>query len=229
MARTTERPKSPQNKSKPALKAASSKKAVSSKKAAPPAGSNGSGEIKIGLRLKHARLAKNLKLRELAVALDCSESFLSKVENDKVRPSLAMLHQVVGALDTNIAALFADPLSDAPVLIMKPENRPVIRTDPLLQGPGIALERLIATAKGALIEANIHCVSPGGHTDGEISHVGEEIGYILSGKLELRVDGQIYNLSEGDCFFFKSDLSHGYRNPGKVMTRVLWVCTPPTF
>jgi quercetin dioxygenase-like cupin family protein len=140
-----------------------------------------------------------------------------------------MLHQLVGTLEINIASLFADPLSDAPVLIMKPENRPIIRTDPLLQGPGIALERLIATAKGALIEANIHCVSPGGHTDGEISHIGEEIGYILTGKLELRVEGVTYLLSEGDCFFFKSELPHGYRNPGKVVTRVLWVCTPPTF
>ncbi len=186
-------------------------------------------EIKIGQRLKHARLAQHLTLRELADRLGCSESFLSKLENDKIRPSLSMLHQLVGALDINIASLFADPLSDAPVLIMKPENRPVIRTDPLLQGPGIALERLIATAKGALIEANIHCVSPGGHTDGEITHIGEEIGYILTGKLDLMVEGVTYRLSEGDCFFFKSELRHGYRNPGKVETRVLWVCTPPTF
>ncbi|WJR76623.1 cupin domain-containing protein [Bradyrhizobium sp. NP1] len=186
-------------------------------------------EIKIGLRLKHARLAKHLKLRELADRLGCSESFLSKLENDKVRPSLSMLHQIVGTLDINIAALFADPLTDAPVLIMRSDNRPVIRTDPLLQGPGIALERLIATAKGALIEANIHCVSPGGHTDGEIIHDGEEIGYVLTGELELHVAGETYHVAEGDCFFFKSDLSHGYRNPGKVMTRVLWVCTPPTF
>lgn len=186
-------------------------------------------EIKIGQRLKHARLVQHLKLRELADRLGCSESFLSKLENDKIRPSLSMLHQLVGALDINIASLFADPLSDAPVLIMKPENRPVIRTDPLLQGPGIALERLIATAKGALIEANIHCVAPGGHTDGEITHIGEEIGYILTGKLDLMVEGVTYRLSEGDCFFFKSELRHGYRNPGKVETRVLWVCTPPTF
>ena len=194
-----------------------------------PAEGNAPSEIKIGQRLKHARLAQHLKLRELADRLDCSESFLSKLENDKIRPSLSMLHQLVGALDINIASLFADPLSDAPVLVMKPENRPIIRTDPLLQGPGIALERLIATAKGALIEANIHCVSPGGHTDGEISHIGEEIGYILTGKLDLMVEGVTYRLSEGDCFFFKSELRHGYRNPGKVETRVLWVCTPPTF
>jgi transcriptional regulator with XRE-family HTH domain len=186
-------------------------------------------EIKIGMRLKHARLSKRLRLRELAEALGCSESFLSKVENDKVRPSLSMLHHLVGVLETNIAALFADPNDDSPVLIMKAANRPIIRTDPLLHGPGIALERLIATAKGSLIEANIHCVDPGGHTDGEITHDGEEIGYVLTGKLELRVEGVPYLLHEGDCFFFRSELRHGYRNPGSIVTRVLWVCTPPTF
>jgi transcriptional regulator with XRE-family HTH domain len=186
-------------------------------------------EVKIGSRLKHARLVQKLRLRELADRLDCSESFISKLENDKVRPSLSMLHRIVGILDINIAALFSDPPSDSPVLIVRADNRPIIRTDPLLRGPGIALERLVAAAPSGLIEANIHCVDPGGHTDGAIDHLGEEVGFVLEGKLELKVAGEVYKVEAGDCFFFRSELKHSYRNPGKVITRVLWVCTPPTF
>ncbi|TWS97621.1 cupin domain-containing protein [Reyranella sp. CPCC 100927] len=186
-------------------------------------------EIKIGSRLKHARLVQKLRLRELADQVGCSESFISKLENDKVRPSLSMLHKIVGILDINIAVLFSDPPMQSPVLIVRADNRPIIRTDPLARGPGIALERLVAAAPSGLIEANIHCVDPGGHTDGAIDHVGEEIGFVLEGKLELTVDGVVYPLDIGDCFFFHSDLKHSYRNPGKVTARVLWVCTPPTF
>lgn len=170
-----------------------------------------------------------MTLRALAERTGCSESFLSKLENDKVRPSLSMLHQLVGVLDINIATLFDDPQEAAPVLIMPAAKRPVIRTDPVRHGPGIALERLIATAKGSLIEANVHRVDAGGHTDGVISHAGEEIGYVLEGSLELTVDGTAYLLKQGDCFFFRSELKHGYRNPGRTTAKVLWVNTPPTF
>jgi len=36
-------------------------------------------------------------------------------------------------------------------------------------------------------------------------------------------------LRAGDSFHFPSEVPHGYRNPGRVRTRVLWVNTPPTF
>jgi transcriptional regulator with XRE-family HTH domain len=188
-------------------------------------------EIRIGMRLKHARLVQGLRLHELAERLNCSESFLSKVENNKVRPSLAMLHQIVGALELNIAQLFADS-TDEPtdqIQIVRANHRPIIRTHPLRSGPGIALERLVAITRGSLIEANIHCVEPGGHTDGVISHNGEEIGYLLQGQLELEVNGTWYTFKEGDSFFFHSNLPHGYRNPGKTLAKVLWMNSPPTF
>lgn len=186
-------------------------------------------EVKIGGRLKHARLVQKLRLRELADRLNCSESFLSKLENDKVRPSLAMLHRIVGILDINIAALFSEKPDDSAVHVVRANERPEILTDPMTQGPGIALECLVASQPGGLIEANIHRVAPGGHTDGVIEHFGEEIGFILEGELELKVEKSTYRFGPGDCFFFQSNLKHGYRNSGKVTTRVLWVCTPPTF
>lgn len=187
-------------------------------------------EIKIGVRLKHARLARGLKLRELADTLSCSESFLSKLENDRVRPSLAMLHKLVGTLGINIPSLFSQNVEEvSPVQIGKKGQRPVLQTGPLARGPGISLERLIAVQRASLLEANIHCVAAGGHTDGLYNHEGEELGYVLQGQLELEVDGVVYLFEEGDSFFFRSDLPHGYRNRGSKMTKILWVNTPPTF
>jgi mannose-6-phosphate isomerase-like protein (cupin superfamily) len=55
------------------------------------------------------------------------------------------------------------------------------------------------------------------------------MGFILEGRLELIVDNSTYLLEEGDAFFFKSSLPHGYRNPGSIETKVLWVNTPPSF
>lgn len=191
---------------------------------------NWNQNILIGARLKHARLNRRVNLRRLADEVSCTESFLSKVENDKVRPSLTMLHRIVVALGINIAKLFAESSdADASVTVMRTGKRPVLRTEQLRKGKGISLEALLPAALAVLLEANIHHVAPGGSSRGSIEHQGEEMGFVLKGELELTVDGKTVRVSKGDSFFFQSHLSHGYRNSGTVEAQILWVNTPQSF
>jgi transcriptional regulator with XRE-family HTH domain len=189
-----------------------------------------SPEIDIGTRLRHARLMRAVSLRELAEEVGCTEGFLSKIENNKARPSLAMLHRVVARLGINVATLFAEDRSDlGPVSIMRNGQRATITTHSMRRGRGIVLERLVSNALANLLEANIHHVAPKGSSDGAIEHKGEEIGFVLQGKLKLVVDNQTYLVEEGDAFFFRSSLPHSYSNPGAIEAKVLWVNTPPSF
>jgi transcriptional regulator with XRE-family HTH domain len=184
----------------------------------------------IGARLKHARLNRRTSLRQLADEVGCTESFLSKVENDKVRPSLTMLHKIVQSLDISIATLFtenADPSS--PVTVLSSGKRTMLTTEHTRQGKGITLESLLPVSLATLLEANIHHVAPSGSSRGLIVHQGEEMGFVLEGELELTIDGKVVHLNQGDSFFFYSHLPHGYRNLGKVPARILWVNTPPSF
>lgn len=186
-------------------------------------------EVKFGVRLKHARLMHGLSLRELATKIGCSESFVSKVENDKARPSLAMLHRFASALNINIASLFSGVDHNHPVSITSADSRCIIQTCTADGRSAVRLERLIPSGPNSLLDANIHCVEPGGESEGTIEHEGEELGFLLEGELELEVQGVVYRLKPGDCFYFHSRLPHSYRNHGTTTARVLWVCTPPTF
>ena len=47
------------------------------------------------------------RLKKVADAAKCSESFISKLENDKASPSFTMLHRLTAILGANVAALFA--------------------------------------------------------------------------------------------------------------------------
>lgn len=177
----------------------------------------------LGVRIRHARRVAGLTLTQVAAQADCSESLVSKIENGQATPSLAMLHRIAVALDTNIAALTSEGTpNQGPVLPRG--TRPVIQT-----GGGIALERLVLAQRGGLLQANIHIVEPGVETDGQIVHAGEEVGYLLEGVLELRLGEDRHLLQAGDAFSFSSQTPHGYRNPGKGVARVLWVNTPATF
>lgn len=176
----------------------------------------------LGARVRHARRVANLTMTQVATLAHCSESLISKIENGQATPSLAMLHRIATALDTNIATLTTDDLPmDSPVL--RQGTRPVTRTG------GITLERLVLPKRGGLLQANIHVVQPGAQTQGQIVHLGEEVGYVLQGQLELQLGTEFYQIEAGDSFTFSSQVPHGYRNVGSEVARIVWVNTPATF
>lgn len=182
----------------------------------------------LGMRLRHARLVQEMTLKQLAQKVECSESLLSKLENDAASPSLAMLHRLAKALETSIADLMADDwTADQPVL--KPAQRNRKRFLQRSKKGGIELENLTWHHKGGLLQGNIHIIEPGVASDGLIEHHGEEMGYVLEGELELRLGDDVWTLEQGDSFYFPSQIPHGYRNIGTVVARVLWVNTPVTF
>ena len=187
-------------------------------------------EIRIGGRLRHARLMKGMSLKDVAAGIGVSESFISKLENDKVQPSLAVLHRLVAFLGINVAAMFSNGSEGGgPLFVMRAGERPTISTRLRQNADGVVLERLIPQTRNALLQVNIHQVVPGGGSHGLIAHVGEEMGYVLDGMLDLTVGDQVCRLLKGDSFFFPSEEPHGYSNPGSDTARILWVNTPPTF
>jgi len=180
------------------------------------------------MRLRHARRAKKLRLKDVADRIGCSESLVSKIECGRTIPSLRTLHRIVTVLDTSIASLF-DDRREVGVIVYRAGERPIVAIDEDRGPPPIRLERLIPYADGRALEGNIHVVAPGASNGGDIKHVGEEVGYVIEGEIELTVGSTTYGLKSGDSFFFPSELPHSYRNPGDRPTRVLWINTPPTF
>lgn len=182
----------------------------------------------IGARLRKIRRARRLKLLDVADAVGCSEGYLSKIENSKTSPSLSVLHRIASALDTNMSYLF-DTNDDRNQIVARSGERPIVELDPLRQGNGIQLERVIPYSEDHMLQCNIHIIESGGASEGQIEHDGEELGYILDGELELTVENDTYVLSAGDSFHFDSRRPHGYRNATSQVARVFWVNTPPTF
>ncbi len=180
-----------------------------------------------GQRLRRFRKQAGLSLNQLSTHIGCSESFLSKIENERANPSLSMLHQIVEALGITITSLFDSDSGNRRVVFHESE-RPRIRLESK-DAREIILERLIPDDREHLLQANIHVVGVGGDSRGTISHEGEELGYVLDGVLELTVDQQVYRIEAGDCFVFRSEMAHAYRNIGDREARVLWVNTPVTF
>lgn len=190
------------------------------------------GELRIGVRLKHARLVRDLRLVDVAKKTGISESLISKIENDKATPSLSSLHLLARALGTNIAALFSEEAGSFK-MIMRRGQRPVlnrlgaINTD----AEGTETELLIPFGAKSLLQATLVRIQPGGGNlrIGKLrEHQGDEVGYVVRGKIRLVIGGDEYRLAEGDAFFFPSSQPHGVGNPGKSVAEIVWVSTPPS-
>jgi transcriptional regulator with XRE-family HTH domain len=181
----------------------------------------------LGVRLRHARMVRGITLKQLAIEAACSESMLSKIENDKAAPSFGTLHRIATALGTNISELYAAP-NGGDRIVSRAGERPVLMTDNLRTGKGLELERLIPYSREHLLQGNIHRIAPGGGSEA-ITHAGEEIGYVLEGEIELVINGKRLCVKAGDSFHFRSELPHSYRNIRSKTARVLWISTPPTF
>ncbi len=54
-------------------------------------------------------------------------------------------------------------------------------------------------------------------------HKGEEVGYVLSGRLQVRVGKGVHNLKTGDVIYLTSEIPGEWRNPGPSVARLLWV------
>lgn len=184
--------------------------------------------LRLGARLKLARQTRGLTLKALAVAAECSESLLSKIENGKASPSLPMLHRLVGVLETNIGWMFEEKDGEEGI-VFRAGARPLIILDPLRRGEGISLERIIPYSSGHLLQCNIHHIDAGAQSEGPIQHIGEEVGYVLVGEIELMVAERTFVIGPGDSFVFDSALPHWYRNIGVGKASIIWVNTPATF
>jgi transcriptional regulator with XRE-family HTH domain len=185
-------------------------------------------ELRLGLQLRHARLVKGLRLRDVAEQSGYSESLISKIENNKATPSLNTLHRIAKVLGKTIATLIGDSGPSRHDVVMRAGERPIIPEISIsgVSSDGTEAEVMVPLGQSALMGAFLIRVQPGGSSDGLRQHEGEEVGFVHVGELLLTVDGVTHHLKEGDSFFFASTLPHGFSNPGKIPTEIVWVNTP---
>lgn len=177
-------------------------------------------DVRIGDRLRQARLARRLTLAQLADASELTKGFISKLERDQANTSVAALIRICAALGIRPGELF-----DAPV-------GQVVRRDayPAINFGGTDLTEYLLTPRGERrIQAILSEIRPGGGSGEEPYElpVDVEFAVVLDGELEVDIDGVAVSLATGDALTFPANNTHAFRNPSTSgVTRVLWVFSP---
>lgn len=176
----------------------------------------------LGARLKRARMALGLGVREAAKLASLSPSMLSKVERDLAQLSLASLLRLAKAYGIKVGDLM--DTEDSPVRLFRGRER-VTKTTVI----GDAKAALLLSGASSAMQVNIFDIPPGGESGGPYSHEGEELAYVIKGEVELVVDGESYVLEAGDLLYYPSTRPHGWVNRSESVAEVLWVTAKGRF
>lgn len=189
----------------------------------------------LGDEIRQLRNVRGLTLEQMAEATGKSVGFLSQVERNITKPSVAALQKISEALGIHIGWFFpvdeTEQSEDEKKFIVRKANRRKLSYTAMASTDYLGLhDHLLSTNLNGNLVLGVSRYEPGASTgDDSYHHKGEEAGLVVSGLLELIIDNNVYILEEGDSFSFNSTLNHRYNNPSKTQdTVVIWANSPIT-
>ena len=178
--------------------------------------------MKIGERIRNLRQSSNLTQEELADRAGLTKGFISQIERDLTSISLDSLIQLLEALDENISDFFRE--ASAEKIVYREQDRVPIEKERIEK-----FELLVPGATNRRFEPVLLTLKQGQATPQERPHEGEEFGYVIRGKIDLRFGKEALQLKKGECFYFSAEKEHWLQNTGSQSAVVLWISSPPYF
>ncbi|MEM1351012.1 MAG: XRE family transcriptional regulator [Pseudomonadota bacterium] len=179
----------------------------------------------LGADLRALRKARGLTLTDLAERLGRSVGWLSQVERDKSEPSLGDLRHLASALDVSLALLSRPAASFAHeegFVVRRNARRPV--------GPPIdgLTEELLSPDLTDAFEMVHSTFAPGSRIHVTVTRPTQEVGYLLSGRLQVEINGVTHSINAGDSFRIRGE-PFRWSNPYEKPAVAIWVIAPPVY
>ena len=172
----------------------------------------------VGPNIRDLRVAKGLTLDRLAASSRLTRGYISLVERGLKVPSVAALLRMAAALDVNVAEFFEPQLAPAPryTLFRHGDGKGTS-----LNGSGLELLAIATGLRRKMMEPFL--LGPPLKSAPLTSHGGEEVLFVINGRIAIRFDGEELTLSKGDCLYFSGETPHEVRSIGRQKAQVLLV------
>jgi len=181
------------------------------------------GGIDLGTRLRELRNKRGLPQKEVADLVGVTSSTISQIESNLIYPSLPALLKLAEVLSVEVSSFFRAPAKSTggPVFSIKEAAE--------VKLPGLAetdvqaklLTPLDLEAKG---EPYLLEIPPKRILSSHFFvHKGEELGYLLKGKLHFKMKNSTYTIRSGEVIYLNRDVPTQWKNPGPGAATLLWV------
>lgn len=170
----------------------------------------------IAEKIKKLRLANRMTLKQLANKAGCTDAYLSQLERGHANPSIMILKKIATALQIKIVDFFFDSEIDENDVVLKEKERANIN----FKQSDANIQMLVRNILNKRMQPFYTTIEPGGGSKGSYSHIGEEFGIVLQGKLEINLNGKTYFVKKNESFYFSSQEPHSWTNPCKNVSYV---------
>jgi transcriptional regulator with XRE-family HTH domain/KaiC/GvpD/RAD55 family RecA-like ATPase len=182
-----------------------------------------STQVDLGKRIKELRTKRGLSQTDLARLIGVTPSNISQIESNQIYPSLPALFKAAEILSIDVGSFFHELpdvrnriiFSSADAVDIHPQDLP----------KGIVSIKLLAPVD-AEIRAEPYLIDfmPKKTLPTHFFiHKGEEIGYVLSGKLQMKIGNNSYTLRVGDAIYLTTEMPTHWQNSGPGIARLFWI------
>jgi len=173
----------------------------------------------IGLKLRTLRTQKRLTLSRLAAETGLSTALLSKLETDRMIPTLPTLATISRVYGVGMSYFFAEPAQHSLSITRKAHLESAGR------GPeSIKVTPLNAAGENPRLVAQMIEFPPGVATSTtDCFREARGMVYVLEGSLQLDAGGMQEVLQAGDCACMESEMALAWSSADKHRCRVLAV------
>ena len=160
----------------------------------------------IGRRIRQLRTERGMTQEVLAQRAELTKGYLSKIENSASSPPVSTLIKISRALGVSVESIFSEEAEPTDFTLVREREREIVETrasafgysyEPLaLHFPNRHMDPYVMTAPASVERMK------------EFAHKGEEMIFVLEGRIHFHVGEHTVELEDGDCIYFNSSIPH---------------------
>ena len=161
----------------------------------------------------------------MASNLGRSVGWMSQIERDLSSPDIDDLRRIATVLDVPLSILFGQtdaPVQEAGYVVRVGARRAI--------GSGAAglVEELLSPDLTDDFEVVHSTFAPGSSVGQTVRRATQEVGYLISGRLDVTIGDVTHILGPGDSFRIRCE-AHSWANPYDEPAVAIWVIAPPVY
>jgi quercetin dioxygenase-like cupin family protein len=151
---------------------------------------------------------------------------ISRVERGVTIPSVEILMKLAGVFDKSINYFVEEVGTTHEVVHSSPGKRDKTVYD---DERNMHTESFTSGLRDPQFMSFFCTVQKGGSSGiSNMYHPGDELIYVLDGRIKVVIAGEVHILNAGDSLSFKSHLPHRWDNIGEEDAKVIWTLSPFT-
>lgn len=180
----------------------------------------------VGKKLKEIRLKQDMTIQILAEKSQVSSNMISRIERGLTIPSVEILMRLATVFDKSINYFVEDVSTSHEIVHTRPGMRDKTVYD---DEHNMHTESFTSGLRDPQFMSFFCTVQKGGSSGQQnMYHPGDELIYLLEGRLRMTIVNEVYELEAGDSLSFKSHLPHRWDNVGEEDAKVIWTLSPFT-